>query len=58
MSKNQIVVLSDIHIGTNAPTVWYQKDFHEPYLIAALDWVISNSLSIKKLFLLGDVVDF
>ncbi|KAF3884552.1 MULTISPECIES: metallophosphoesterase [Nostocales] len=56
--KNQIVVLSDIHIGTNAPTVWYQKELHEPYLATVLDWVIANAPSIRELILLGDVVDF
>ncbi|MEG4173929.1 metallophosphoesterase [Microcoleus sp. S13_C3] len=58
MSKTKIVVLSDIHIGTNAPTVWYQKGIHEEYLIAVLDWVIENSQSIRELILLGDIVDF
>jgi hypothetical protein len=29
MSKNQIVVLSDIHIGTNSPINWYQANFDE-----------------------------
>ena len=58
MSKNKIVVLSDIHIGPNAPTVWYQKDFHEPYLTTILDYVIQQKNSIRELLLLGDVVDF
>jgi UDP-2,3-diacylglucosamine pyrophosphatase LpxH len=58
MSKNQIIALSDIHIGTNAPTVWYQKDIHEPYLVTVLDWIIQNASSIRELILLGDVVDF
>ena len=56
--KNKIVVLSDIHIGTNAPTVWYQKSLHESYLVSVLDWVKSNAESIQELILLGDVVDF
>ncbi|WP_414545935.1 metallophosphoesterase [Nostoc sp. CCY0012] len=58
MSKSKIVVLSDIHIGTNAPTVWYQKDLHEPYLVTVLDWVINNASSVKELILLGDIIDF
>jgi predicted phosphodiesterase len=53
-----IVVLSDIHIGTNTPTVWYQKDFHQPYLKAIFDWVIKNASNIQELVLLGDVIDF
>ena len=58
MSKSKIVVLSDIHIGTNAPTVWYQQKYHEPYLATVLDDVIKNASEIKELILLGDVVDF
>ncbi|MFB2937839.1 AbfB domain-containing protein [Aerosakkonemataceae cyanobacterium BLCC-F154] len=56
--KNQIVVLSDIHIGNNTPTVWYQQGFHEPYLTAVFDYVIQHADSIGELVLLGDVVDF
>ncbi|MGL5807153.1 MAG: metallophosphoesterase [Xenococcaceae cyanobacterium] len=56
--KNKIVVLSDIHIGTNTPTVWYQKDIHQPYLLNVLDWTIKNAESIQELIFLGDVVDF
>lgn len=58
MSKNKIIVLSDIHIGTNVSTVWYQKDIHEPYLVTILDWIVENANSIQELILLGDVVDF
>lgn len=58
MSKSKIIVLSDIHIGTNAPTVWYQRDFHEPYLLKVLDYVIEYADSVHELILLGDVVDF
>jgi predicted phosphodiesterase len=54
----KVVVLSDIHIGTNAPTNWYQKDLHEPYLSAILDWVIREARSVQELILLGDIVDF
>ncbi|MBD2517356.1 metallophosphoesterase [Nostoc sp. FACHB-973] len=58
MSKNKIVVLSDIHIGTNSPTNWYQQNFHEPYLSAILDYVIKNAADIQELILLGDIFDF
>jgi predicted phosphodiesterase len=58
MPKNKIVVLSDIHISTNIPTSWYQKNFHEPYLEAILDYVIRESDSIQELILLGDIFDF
>ncbi|MDB9509938.1 hypothetical protein PN499_01795 [Kamptonema animale CS-326] len=57
MSKNKFISFSDIHIGTNALTAWYQKDIHEPYLVKALDWLIENASSIRELIILGDVVD-
>lgn len=57
MPKNKIIVLSDIHISTNEPTNWYQKNFHEPYLSAILDYVIRESDSIQELILLGDIFD-
>ncbi|WP_428606623.1 metallophosphoesterase [Sedimenticola sp.] len=56
--KNKIIILSDIHIGTNEPTNWYQSSIHQPYLVAALDYVIANSAGISELVLLGDLVDF
>ena len=56
--KSLAVVISDVHIGTNAPTNWYQRTVHEPYLVAALDWVVANASSVRELVLLGDLVDF
>jgi UDP-2,3-diacylglucosamine pyrophosphatase LpxH len=58
MPKNKIVTLSDVHIGTNIPTNWYQQNFHEPYLSAILDYVINQADSIQELVLLGDLFDF
>ena len=58
---NQILVLSDIHIGNNSPTCWYQKKDHEPYLNAVFDWIIDSQNSpspVRQLILLGDLVDF
>jgi UDP-2,3-diacylglucosamine pyrophosphatase LpxH len=55
--KNQVVVLSDIHIGDNTPTCWYQREIHGPYLQALFDWVVARADSIRELVLLGDVVD-
>jgi UDP-2,3-diacylglucosamine pyrophosphatase LpxH len=52
------VVLSDIHIGDNSSTCWYQKKYHEPYLIQALDYIEQNAASINEVILLGDVFDF
>lgn len=51
------VVLSDVHIGTNVNTNWYQQKVHEGYLTATLDWVVRNAASIRELVLLGDLVD-
>lgn len=58
MSKNKVVVLSDVHIATNEPVNWYQKNFHEPYLSAILDYTSANAASIQELLLLGDIFDF
>ena len=57
-AKSQIVVLSDIHIGDNTNTVWYQKSIHEPYLLGILDWIVANAANIRELVMAGDVVDF
>ena len=37
------VVISDVHIGNNYKTCWYQKAVHEPYLTAVLDGVIDRA---------------
>ncbi|WP_332772920.1 hypothetical protein [Phenylobacterium sp.] len=58
MAKHQIVVLSDIHIADDAPTVWYQSSIHNPYLKGICDWIVANAADISELVLLGDVVDF
>jgi len=56
--KSQIVVISDIHIADDSPTVWYQSSIHNPYLAGICDWVVANAGLIKETVLLGDVVDF
>jgi UDP-2,3-diacylglucosamine pyrophosphatase LpxH len=56
--RNTLVVISDVHIGDNSPTVWYQQKYHEPYLKALFDHVIANADSIQELVILGDFVDF
>lgn len=50
-------MISDVHIGDGTPTVWYQPSVHEPYLVAALDWVVANKDSVRELVLLGDMFD-
>lgn len=57
-TKHQIVVLSDIHIADDAPTVWYQSKVHNPYLQGICNWVVANAANISEMVLLGDVVDF
>jgi UDP-2,3-diacylglucosamine pyrophosphatase LpxH len=56
--KRHIVALSDVHLGTLEPTVWYQPHVHEPYLLHVLDWVVREAEHIRELVLLGDIVDF
>jgi predicted phosphodiesterase len=55
--KNKIIILSDIHIGDNSPTCWYQKSVHEPYLAAIFKWVVDNAADMSELVLAGDVID-
>ena len=57
MPKTTAVVISDLHIGTGAPTVWYQPAVHDPYLTTALEWVVEHRDSIRELVLLGDMFD-
>lgn len=56
--KRFVVALSDVHLGTLDPTVWYQPHLHEPYLVHLLDWVVEQADHIRELVLLGDIVDF
>jgi UDP-2,3-diacylglucosamine pyrophosphatase LpxH len=57
MTNGRVAALSDIHIGNNASTCWYQSSVHEPYLVAALDWVAQNAGLFQEVILLGDLVD-
>lgn len=58
----QTVVISDVHIGTNYKTCWYQQSVHEPYLLALLDYILQNANQggnpINRLVILGDLFDF
>jgi UDP-2,3-diacylglucosamine pyrophosphatase LpxH len=60
--KTRTVVISDVHIGSNARTCWYQRDVHEPYLAAILDYIIAHAdvvdYPVTKLVILGDLFDF
>ena len=57
MAKRYAVVLSDIHIGNNAPTCWYQSSVHEPYLAAALRWIVAKRSLVQEVIFLGDMFD-
>lgn len=52
------VVISDIHMGTNEATNWYNNGIHEPYLAYILQWVIDNKTEVDELIILGDLFDF
>lgn len=54
--ESLILVLSDIHIGDNSPTVWYQKEIHEKYLVGILE--AAKHKAVREVVLLGDLVDF
>ncbi|MEZ5204289.1 MAG: metallophosphoesterase [Acidimicrobiales bacterium] len=56
-SKRHIIVLSDIHLGTDVPTVWFQPSVHGEPLDRILRWVVEQAAHIRELVLLGDVVD-
>lgn len=53
----RIVFFSDVHIGLNAATNWYQRQLHEPYLLALFDYLQRQAGSIHELVLVGDLVD-
>lgn len=57
MSKNKIIIISDVHIGSNVRTNWYQDSVHRPYLECALKYIRDNSEDVQELILLGDLVD-
>ncbi len=54
---SQVAVLSDIHIGDNTPTCWYQKTIHGPSLEAALNWIAGHASAFQEVILLGDLFD-
>ena len=58
----QTVVISDVHIGTNYKTCWYQQSVHEPYMLALLDYILQNANQgtnpVNRLVILGDLFDF
>src|SRR5262245_45872508 len=51
------VVLSDVHIGNNSPTCWYQAAVHERPLNEALAWILARRSIVREVVLLGDLFD-
>lgn len=57
MIKNKFFFISDVHIGSNAPTNWYQDEVHGPFLETALAYIKGQKESVRELVLLGDLFD-
>ena len=57
MANKKLVLISDIHIGNNSPTNWFQDTVHPPFLGKVLEYVRENTGTIKELIILGDLVD-
>lgn len=55
--KRYAVVLSDVHIGDNTRTCWYQRSVHEARLTEALAWIVARKDTIREVVLLGDLFD-
>jgi UDP-2,3-diacylglucosamine pyrophosphatase LpxH len=52
------IFLSDLHIGLNVATNWYQKSVHQKYLKAILRYIQTNGSQIKDVVILGDWFDY
>lgn len=57
MTPDRLIFISDVHIGVNARTNWYQARYHEPMLRAVFDTVVEEADQIDELILLGDFID-
>lgn len=57
MTKNKLFFISDVHIGSNTPTNWYQDPIHGPFLETALRFIKAQADSVRELILLGDLFD-
>ena len=52
------IFLSDLHIGLNTPTNWYQKSLHQKYLKAILRYIQSNGYRVRDVVILGDWFEY
>ncbi len=57
MANKKLIFLSDIHMGSNYETNWYQANVHEPYLTTALSYIQENKDIIEEFIILGDLFD-
>lgn len=55
--KKNIYFISDIHMGTDKNTNWYQSKIHEGFLERILDEIASEKESNRELVILGDLID-
>ena len=56
-SRRYAVVMSDVHIGDNSPTCWYQSAVHDPQLAAVVAWILARRAGVREVVLLGDLFD-
>lgn len=56
--RSKTIVISDVHIGNNYRTCWYQRDHHESYLVALLEEIVRRKDEVRRLVILGDLFDF
>ena len=52
-ANKKLVFISDIHIGDNSPTNWFQRSVHPPFLGKVLEYVRNNTDTIEELIILG-----
>lgn len=52
-----IYFVSDIHMGTNAQTNWYQSEIHDGFFSAFLQHVLDSDEDNREVVILGDLFD-
>lgn len=55
--RDLVIILSDIHMGTNVPAARYRKEVHEKYLTAILEDIAACANQIQEVILLGDIFE-
>lgn len=54
---NKTIFISDIHIGINTSTNWYQKEVHAKALKGCLSYILNHAQEICDVVILGDWFD-